>query len=128
RALIRDRSYGNILTTAGDEDRLSDERQGVPLADLHQAQIDLITRLIDVYAVDNFATPLADEQRGRVREGDLMAARFGWAGADLDGNSIYYRLHGDTFLIEFATLRNQPLHHHTIRHDLVRNLGGHAIG
>ena len=57
-----------------------------------------------------------------------MSARFGWAGADLDGESIYYRLHGDTFLIEFASLRNQPLYLHTVRHDFERNLGAHAIG
>ena len=126
-ALISERSYGNILTTAGREDRLSGSREGVPLADLSQVQVDLAQHLIEVYTVDRLAAPLAGEQRSRISDGDLMAAHFGWAGADLDG-SIYYRLHGDTFLIEFATLRNQPLHHHAIRHDAERNFGAHRLG
>ena len=127
-ALISERSYGNILTTAGREDRLAEAREGVPLADLPQAQVDLALRLIEVYAVDRFAAPLAKAERARVGEGDIMATRFAWAGADLGGSSIYYRLHGETFLIEFATLRNQPQHHHAIRHDAERNLGSHRLG
>ncbi len=127
RTLLREASFGNVLTTAGNERRFGSERTGVPLADLPQAQADLAVRLIEVYAVDPLAAPLAGGQAARIREGDLMAARFGWAGADLDGPSIYYRLHGDTFLIEFATVRNQPQHLHTIRHDVERNLGDHAV-
>ncbi|MGI9405935.1 MAG: DUF3500 domain-containing protein [Hyphomicrobiaceae bacterium] len=127
-ALLRRASYGNILATAGRESRvLKGHRAGVPLADLPQAQVDLILRLMDVYAVDNFAGPLAGEQRKRLREGDMMSTRFGWAGPNTGEKSMYYRLHGDTFLIEFATLRNQPLHHHTIRHDAERNFGVHRI-
>ncbi|QPH55405.1 DUF3500 domain-containing protein [Pontivivens ytuae] len=127
RALLREASFGNVLTTAGNERRFGNDRAGVPLADLPQAQADLAVRLIEVYAVDPLTTALAEEQSARIREGDLMATRFGWAGADLDGPSIYYRLHGDTFVIEFATVRNQPQHLHTIRHDPERNLGNHAV-
>ncbi|MEM1384087.1 MAG: DUF3500 domain-containing protein [Pseudomonadota bacterium] len=126
-ALIRDRSYGNIITRAGSEDALDDAREGVALGDLSTQQAQIAERLMQVYAVDNFAAPLAEEQRGRLAIGDPMAVRFGWAGADLGGPSIYYRLHGESFLIEFATVRNQPLHHHTIRHDLERNLGDHLV-
>ncbi|MEM1046598.1 MAG: DUF3500 domain-containing protein [Pseudomonadota bacterium] len=125
QALIRDRSFGNILTVAGQEDRISD-REGLALGDLPQAQVDIALRLVEVYSIDHLPAPLADEQRARVKEGDPMAIRFAWAGADPEGESIYYRLHGDTFLIEFATVPNQPLHHHTIRHDRDRNLGDHV--
>lgn len=128
QALIAERSFGNIRTTAGNEGRFEGERAGVPLGDLPQSQIDQVVRLIEVYGVDKLASPLADDEARRLRTGDLMAARFAWAGADLDGPSIYYRLHGDTFLIEFATLRNQPQHHHAVRHDLTRNFGDHALG
>lgn len=127
RAIISDRAFGNVLALAGREDRISGPPAGVPVADLTSAQVDLAMRLVEVYAVDHLAPPLAEEQRARVREGDIMAARFGWAGADRPGEMVYYRLHGDTFLIEFASLRNQPLHLHTIRHDLQRNLGAHQL-
>ncbi|MEM8663829.1 MAG: DUF3500 domain-containing protein [Pseudomonadota bacterium] len=126
RALIREGSYGNILTTAGRESRFGETREGIALADLPQTQVDEIVRLVEVFAVDNFAPALAAAEAARIREGDLAAAHFGWAGDDRAG-SIYYRLHGDTFLIEFATLRNQPLHHHAVRHDLARNFGDHVL-
>lgn len=127
-AVLSNQSYGNVLALAGRENRIPDTPEGVPLADLTGPQIDLVTRMIDLYTIDHLAAPLADEQRARVREGDIMATRFGWAGADREGQSIYYRLHGETFVIEFASLRNQPLHLHTIRHDFERNLGAHRIG
>jgi len=125
-ALVRESSYANILTTAGRENRL-DAREGVPLADLPQAQADIVERLMAVYLTDHLAGPLATAQGSRLAGEDRGAIRFAWAGADLDGNSIYYRIHGETFLIEFATVRNQPLHHHTVVHDPERNLGAHLI-
>ncbi len=126
-ALIQDQAFGNILATAGNEDRFGGTREGVALADLHPAQADLLMRLAEIYAVDHLAAPLAAEQADRVRAGDVAGVHFGWAGSDRPGEMMYYRLTGDTFLIEFASLRNQPLHLHTIRHDRERNLGVHAL-
>ncbi|MEM6849759.1 MAG: DUF3500 domain-containing protein, partial [Pseudomonadota bacterium] len=124
RALISERSLGNITTTVGRENRLA-ERQGIPLSDLPASQAEDITRLIDVFASDNYVPALRAREADRARSGDLMAARFGWAGDDRGEGSIYYRIHGDTFVIEFATLRGQPLHHHAVRHDPERNFGDH---
>lgn len=126
-ALIQESSFGNILAVAGRENRVQGESVGVPLGDLPQAQIDMVTRLIEVYTVDHLPAPLASGQAARIREGDLMSARFGWAGANRENESIYYRLTGDTFLIEFATLRGQPLHQHAVRHDFERNMGNHRV-
>ncbi len=125
RAVIRERAFGNILAVAGREDRFH-EREGVALASLHPAQVDLLLRLADVYAADHLVPSLAAEQQARVREGDTAGIHLAWAGSDRPGEMCYYRLHGDTFVIEFASLRNQPLHLHTIRHDTRRNLGDHA--
>ena len=127
-ARIEDRSPGNVLALAGWEDEIK-ERRGVPWADLSSSQRDLVLRLVDVYTSDHLPADLADVQRARVREGDLMSARFGWAGDEArDGASIYYRIHGDTFLIEFASLYNQPLHLHTAVNDRERNFGQHLSG
>ena len=125
RALISERAFGNILSTAGREARI-ETRQGVPLSELSQSQRDLFMRLVETYAVDHLAMDLAAIQRERIRNGDLMAAHFAWAGSDRAGEMMYYRLHGETFLIEFASLPNQPLHLHTVRHDLEWNLGAHV--
>ncbi len=127
RALIAETAFGNILATARREARFGSAREGVPLAELAPAQTDLIERLIEVYAVDHLAAPLAADQRARLAAVDRAATHFAWAGSDRPGEMLYYRLHGDGFVIEFASLRNQPLHLHTVRHDLERNLGAHAL-
>ena len=124
RARIGDRAVGNILTTAGREGRFT-TREGLPAAEMTAAQQDLMMRLIDTYAVDHLAEPLAGVQAARVRSGDPAAIHFAWAGGSEVGERYYYRLHGDTFVIEFASLRD-PLHVHTIRHDTEWNLGDHV--
>ncbi|MEL6519914.1 MAG: DUF3500 domain-containing protein [Pseudomonadota bacterium] len=125
-ALLSPRPFSDILTTAGDEGRVKD-RAGVPLGELPQAQFDIARRLLDIYAVDHLPEALATTQTTRLELGDLMSARFGWAGPNEADAQMYYRLHGETFLIEFATLRNQPLHHHTVRHDLQRDFGSYRL-
>lgn len=125
-ARIQDQSFGNILATAGREARVQGTAQGLPLADMGATQRDLAQRLIETYVVDHLPAEVAEMQTQRLRAGDLMGTRFGWAGdAETEGASIYYRLHGDAFLIEFASLFRQPLHLHTIVHDFERNLGRH---
>jgi len=126
RALVNPRSPGNVLTIDGRENRYDGDTRGLPLADMTAGQRDMALRLIEVYTAEPFAAPLAEDSRARLAASDPTATRFVWAGADLDG-SIYYRLHGDAFLIEFASLRNQPLHLHTAVHDTGRNLGRHLL-
>ncbi|MEM6761425.1 MAG: DUF3500 domain-containing protein [Pseudomonadota bacterium] len=125
-ATISERSVGNVTAMAGREN-LTRPREGVALGDLTPGQADMARRLIDLYTTDHLSAELADAQRQRIDGNDLSAARFAWAGPNVEDESLYYRLHGDTFFIEFATLRRQPQHHHTIVHDLSRNLGRHAL-
>ena len=124
QALISNEPVGNILATAGREGRFT-TREGLPAADMTPAQQDLLMRLVEVYAADHLAAPLAESQVARVRDGDPAAIHLAWAGGSRPGERYYYRLHGDTFVIEFASLRD-PLHLHTIRHDTDRNLGAHV--
>ncbi|MEO1460539.1 MAG: DUF3500 domain-containing protein, partial [Pseudomonadota bacterium] len=80
-----------------------------------------------IYTRDHLDGPLSEMQRARLAAEDEAAIRFGWAG-DPDQGSIYYRLHGETVLIEFATLNGQPQHHHTVVHDPAWNFGDHRLG
>ncbi|MEM8787314.1 MAG: DUF3500 domain-containing protein [Pseudomonadota bacterium] len=126
-ALLQETSPGNVLALPGQEGQFRGDRLGLALGDMSSGQADLARRMLTVYAVDHLPEPLAEEQRARVFGGDAAAIRFGWAG-DPGRGSVYYRLSGESFVIEFATLRNQPLHHHTIRHDFDRNMGAHRLG
>ncbi len=125
-ALISEASFGNVRATAGREAQFRGLREGVALGDLRPDQAELALRLVEVYTAEPFARELAGARRARQAEVDPMATRFAWSGADLNG-SITYRLQNDAVLIEFATLRNQPLHLHTIVHDLDQNFGAHRI-
>ncbi|MEM9205222.1 MAG: DUF3500 domain-containing protein [Pseudomonadota bacterium] len=126
RAHFQERSVGNITLTAGREDRITG-RAGLALGEMPQTSIDKVQRLIDLYTLDHLNGLISNPQRTRNEASDLSAVHFAFSGRNEPDESIYYRIHGDTFLIEFATLRNQPQHHHTIVHDLERNLGRHVI-
>lgn len=127
KALLSKRSYGNITTSAGREDTIT-ALEGVALGELSQSQQDIAQRLIQIYTYDHLQGSIAMDQVGRLRGEDLSAVHFSWSGQNDPDESIYYRLHGKTFLIEFATLYNQPQHHHTVVHDPERNLGQHELG
>ena len=126
QALVWPRSPGNIRSTRGREGRLAAEAAGVPLGDLSGPQADMAARLVEVYTTEVLPGTLADEQAARLAAQDMAAVRFAWGGEDLDG-SIYYRLTGADFLIEFATLANQPQHLHAVFHDTARNFGAHVV-
>lgn len=125
-ARLADRSYGNILAKPGREDRVG-EAKGLALGDMGPAQAEMAARLLDLYLVDHLDAAPAATARARLAEEDIAAVRFGWAGPVEGEESIYYRLHGRHFLIEFATLFGQPQHHHTIVHDLEKNYGDHRL-
>ncbi|MCL6285807.1 DUF3500 domain-containing protein [Ruegeria sp. 2012CJ41-6] len=126
RALVWPRSPGNILSNGGTEQALLAELAGVALGDLPQGQADMAARLVEVYTTEVLPAPMAAAQTDLNAQQDMAALRFAWGGADLDG-SIYYRLTGQDILIEFASLRNQPLHLHAVFHDPARNFGRHMI-
>ena len=126
-ALIRERSYGNILAKPGREDAVT-TREGVALGDLTTSQADTVRRMVALYTHDHLAAPVAEAQRARLAVEDEGEIRFAWSGPNVEGESLYYRIHGATFLIEFATLHGQPEHHHTIVHDLKQNFGDHLLG
>lgn len=126
-ALVNETAPGNVQTHGRDASRYAGDTRGLPLADMTTSQRDMALRLIEVYTSEPFAGALGDQQRRRTAEGDVMGTRFVWAGADLENGPIYYRLHGPTTLIEFASLRNQPLHLHTAVHDTTRNMGAHLL-
>ncbi len=126
RARIRDDAFTNIAAVAGRE-TIFETRAGIPAADLSPAQLELLWQIVDVYVAEHWPQPVAAAQLLRVREGDQAAVHFAWAGGNVDDTRLYYRLHGDTFLIELAAVDVAAQHLHTIYHDTERTLGRHVI-
>ena len=69
-------------------------RLAFPAADLASAQRDLLWQLVDTYAADYLAPPLAEAQRARVRTGDREAVHFAWYGPNTAERAFGYRVIG----------------------------------
>jgi hypothetical protein len=122
QARLSERALNNILSYAGRE-RANGKKVGVATADLSSAQRDLLWQLIDTYAVDYLASPIAAAQRDRVRGGDRDAVHFAWYGPNTPERAFGYRVIGDGFVIELGSVDPAAQHLHTIYHDLSNTLG-----
>ncbi len=122
RAHISATPMNNILSYAGRE-RANAQALGVAVAELGPGQRDLVWQLVETYATDYLAPPLADAQRARVRTGDREAVHFAWYGPNTAERAFGYRVIGSSFVIELGSVDPAAQHIHTIYHDLGNVLG-----
>lgn len=125
-AIFSDSLPGNVLAQAGKEDRFT-MKEGIAVADLATAQQDLLWQLIETTTVEPWPPHIAELQQTRIREGDAASVHFAWAGSLNPGEMFYYRIHGDTFVLEFTSVFGNPEHLHAIYHDPERTLGRHLF-
>jgi Protein of unknown function (DUF3500) len=114
QVFFQERPFGNILTSAGRETSLT-KRVGAPVGSFGSAQRDLVLQIADSYTAEHLSAPFAAAVTSRISTG-LDAAHFAFAGSTAVGEPAYYRLHGDRFLIEFASVDSAAQHLHTIFH------------
>jgi len=126
RATLGARSLGDIVTGPGRGDALR-APAGLPIRDLGLPQRTLAERLIDEFLA-NLTTELAEAQRARIREGDLGAIHFGWAGPVDPGHAHYFRLHGARLLVEHDNTQNDANHVHSVWRDPERDFGLDLLG
>ncbi len=107
--------FRNVRALAGRENPF-ETREGVPLADLGTAQIDLFIEIVDAFTAEHLLPRHAAEVAKRVQSGDAAATHFAFAGATEIGKPAYYRIHGDHVLIEFASVDDDAQHLHTVFH------------
>jgi hypothetical protein len=122
RARIGDTTPYNILSYAGRE-RANTRKVGLPASALGSAQRDLLWQLIETYSVEHLPAVLTAAQRARVRIGDRDAVHFAWYGPNTPEKAFGYRLIGDNFVIEMASVDAEAQHLHTVYNDLGNVLG-----
>ena len=125
RARIGETTPYNILSYAGRE-RSNTRKLGLPASELSSAQRDLLWKMVELYAIDHFPAQLSDAQRARIRSGDRQAVHFAWYGPNTPEQAFGYRVIGDGFVIEMASVDPEAQHLHTIYHDLSNVLGRSA--
>lgn len=120
RALLRERSLGNVVAGPGRGDALATP-EGLPADALSPPQQALLTDLIRTYvglARDEIGRPYMD----LVRAG-WADTRVAWAGPMAEGRAFYYRIHGPRLLIEFDNSQNAGNHIHSLWRDPANDFG-----
>jgi hypothetical protein len=125
KARVSDSPIYNIYSSAGRE-RANAKKEGLPASSLSSARRDLLWQLVETYTVEQVPSVMKDVQRARVRAGDREAVHLAWHGPNDPNKGFGYRLIGDQFVIEFASVDSEAQHLHTIYHDLGNVLGGSA--
>ena len=122
KSRIGDSTPYNILSYAGRE-RANAKKVGIAASALTSAQRDLLWQLVETYTVEHLPAALTAAQRARVRIGDREAVHFAWYGPNTAEKAFGYRLIGDNFVIEMASVDAAAQHLHTVYNDLGNVLG-----
>ena len=115
RAIIADRSPGDIITGPGRERELMTPA-GVGWVEVAAESRRRIEGLLDLY-LGNLDRDQAILEEKRIREAGLEEIRFAWAGSLEPGIGHYYRLSGPTFIIEYENSQNDANHCHSVWHN-----------
>ncbi len=104
-----------------------DPPQGLPAAEMTDAQREVLQQLIATYA-RNMPEPVAQARLAEIEKAGLDRVYFAWAGADRPGVGHYYRIQGPTFLIELCNTQpdsagNPANHIHSVWRDLRGDFG-----
>jgi hypothetical protein len=120
-ALVSEKAYDDILTSADRVAALKGQPNGLATAKLNAAQKEKLKALVEAYA-DNFPPELAQERKARFAKA-ANNLYFAWAGVVDKGGPHYYRVAGPDFLIEYDCTQNGANHIHAIWRDLTNDWG-----
>ena len=115
-ATIYSEAPWDILTFNASRVSLPPE-QGLPAAQMTDAQRNILHRLVDVY-VDQVPAELAEERRRKIESQGFDNLHWAWAGPLDEREPHYYRIHGGDFVVEFDNRQNGANHIHSVWRDI----------
>ena len=92
--------------------------QGVMTPDMDEAQHALVRSLVAAYLENHPADAVRD-----MKASDLEQIHFAWAGSLEKGEPHYFRVQGETFLMEYANTQNGANHAHAVWRDFSNDFG-----
>lgn len=122
KALVAEKAYRDILTTADTRAELENQPQGLSAAELSQAQYEMLLATADQYAV-SLPAEQAEARMKKVRETPKDQLFFAWAGSIEPGGGDYYRIQSPEFLIEYDNVQNGNNHSHTVWREFKGDFG-----
>ena len=125
-AVISDQAPDDILTRNAPRVGGEVAPEGLAAGDMSPGQREVLEALVRVY-VERQPEALAEIQLRRLRQGDLQAAQFAWAGSTRRGQGHYYRVLAPAFLAEYDNTQNDANHIHAVWRDLAGDFGGDLL-
>ncbi|MYC65825.1 MAG: DUF3500 domain-containing protein [Acidobacteriia bacterium] len=122
KALVAEKAYRDILTTADSRAELENEPQGLAASELSQEQYEMLLATADQYAV-SLPAEQAEARMKRVRGTPKEQLFFAWAGSIEPGGGDYYRIQSPEFLIEYDNVQNGNNHSHTVWREFKGDFG-----
>ena len=120
RALVADTAPRDIITST--QRRISLGRaEGMPSSAMSSEQRALLEALIDAYS-----QRLAEPLRAETQEA-IGPVHFAWAGASVKREPHYYRIQGESILIEYDNVQNGANHIHSVWRDATDDFGADPL-
>ena len=102
------------------------ETVGIKAESLNKKQQDILMSILKEY-LSTLAHSLAKERFRAIKISEFNDIHFGWAGSTDISKGHYYRIQGDTFLIEFDNTQNNANHIHAVWRDFHGDFGRDLI-
>jgi hypothetical protein len=100
--------------------------QGLPAAAMTPGQRQELRLLVE-RVVGRLHRELADGLMARVTAAGFDRLHFAWAGSTDSGEGHYFRVHGETLLIEYDNTQNEANHVHMVLREPGRDFGGDPL-
>lgn len=125
QAIFNTKAFPEIITfNASKVDPL--ETVGIKAQELSENQQEILTNIIKEY-LSTLSNDLAKERLRAISISEFDDIHFGWAGSTTISEGHYYRVQGDTFLIEFDNTQNNANHIHAVWRDFNGDFGRDLI-
>lgn len=122
KALVSEKAYRDILTSADTRAKLESQPQGISAAELSTEQYEMLLAAADQYAL-SLPAEQAERRRAMVRKTSKEDLFFAWAGSIKPGGGDYYRIQGPAFLIEYDNTQNGNNHSHSVWREFEGDFG-----
>ena len=114
----------DIITGVKEKTSLKN-KVGIAYSALSKLQQNTLRALIDTY-VSNLEENIKHTKWNEIEE-NLNSIYFGWAGDPTGEQGHYYRIHGDSFVIEYDNARSNANHIHTVWRDFNNDFGADLL-
>ncbi len=110
------------IITGSDRKVKSLDPKGISYVDLTEAQKETFIELLNEY-IDNYESGYASRLKEKLNDKGLENLYFAWAGSLAPGAGHYYRIQGNSLLIEYDNIQNNANHVHTAIRDIDNDYG-----